>query len=197
MVLDDVLIGLDNANRIPVLNLIAEEFADWQVVLLTHDKTWYEFARLGMDSSVWKSYELFVGPNGAPVHHPRDKAGPDFYLGKAREHLENNDVSAAGNYARQALESKLKKHCDDKAILVRYRMDPAKVQAQDLWDAAKKRALPESLPAAQRQELEKLFLQLEAFRSVVLNPLSHASPIHVTRAEIEGAIQAIQDLRFS
>ena len=32
MVLDDVLIGLDQSNRLPVLELLNKEFADWQII---------------------------------------------------------------------------------------------------------------------------------------------------------------------
>src|SRR5690606_38966906 len=36
MVLDDVLIGLDQANRVPLLDVLAERFQDWQIIILTH-----------------------------------------------------------------------------------------------------------------------------------------------------------------
>jgi energy-coupling factor transporter ATP-binding protein EcfA2 len=45
MVLDDVLIGLDQSNRLPVLDVLADHFKDWQIVLLTHDRVWFEMAR--------------------------------------------------------------------------------------------------------------------------------------------------------
>jgi hypothetical protein len=38
-------IGLDQSNRLPVLDLLADKFKDWQVVLLTHDRVWFEMAR--------------------------------------------------------------------------------------------------------------------------------------------------------
>jgi energy-coupling factor transporter ATP-binding protein EcfA2 len=44
MVLDDVLIGLDQSNRLPVLQALDKNFADWQIVLLTHDRVWFEGA---------------------------------------------------------------------------------------------------------------------------------------------------------
>lgn len=46
MVLDDVLIGLDLSHRLPLLTLLKEEFGDWQLLLLTHDRTWYDLAQL-------------------------------------------------------------------------------------------------------------------------------------------------------
>ena len=44
LVLDDVLIGLDHSNRLPVLDVLQTKFADWQIVLLTHDRNWFAFA---------------------------------------------------------------------------------------------------------------------------------------------------------
>ena len=45
LVLDDVLIGLDISHRIPVLKLLRKEFHDWQLILMTHDRVWYDLAR--------------------------------------------------------------------------------------------------------------------------------------------------------
>lgn len=36
--LDDVLIGLDMSDRMPVLDILRQRFADWRIILLTHDK---------------------------------------------------------------------------------------------------------------------------------------------------------------
>ena len=45
LVLDDVLFGLDMSNRIPVLKILKERFANYQVLLLTHDRVWYDNRR--------------------------------------------------------------------------------------------------------------------------------------------------------
>src|SRR5690606_17096757 len=46
IVLDDVLIGLDQSNRLPVVDVLSDvTFKDWQVILLTHDRVWFEMAR--------------------------------------------------------------------------------------------------------------------------------------------------------
>ena len=49
LVLDDVLIGLDLANRLPLLDVIEKKFINegWQVVLLTFDRAWYELSGSG------------------------------------------------------------------------------------------------------------------------------------------------------
>lgn len=35
--LDDVVIGLNHSNRLPLLDVLNSMFVDWQIVLLTHD----------------------------------------------------------------------------------------------------------------------------------------------------------------
>ena len=42
LALDDVLIGLDMSNRLPVLDILDEYFSDYQIFLTTYDKAWYE-----------------------------------------------------------------------------------------------------------------------------------------------------------
>ncbi|MDR3449260.1 MAG: AAA family ATPase, partial [Alphaproteobacteria bacterium] len=57
MVLDDILIGLDQANRVPVLDVCSDHFQDWQVIILTHDRMWFDigrqFLRQGKADEFW------------------------------------------------------------------------------------------------------------------------------------------------
>ena len=45
LALDDVLIGLDMSNRLPVLDILEEYFPEHQIFLTTYDKAWYEIAK--------------------------------------------------------------------------------------------------------------------------------------------------------
>lgn len=72
IVLDDVLIGLDHSNRMPVLQMFSKHFKfddGWQVVLITHDRVWYEMVRFFLsESKQWKSVEMYeeTGADGTP-----------------------------------------------------------------------------------------------------------------------------------
>ena len=37
------------ANRLPVLEILEEYFADWQIILLTHDRVWYEMVQVEIE----------------------------------------------------------------------------------------------------------------------------------------------------
>jgi energy-coupling factor transporter ATP-binding protein EcfA2 len=57
LVLDDVLIGLDHSNRLPVLDVLMAKFPAWQIVLLTHDRGWFDLARERLGDA-WACYEI-------------------------------------------------------------------------------------------------------------------------------------------
>lgn len=61
--LDDVFIGLDTSNRIPLLELIKTEFPEHQVFISTYDRFWYETAVRWFNvhnKDKWKYYEIFI-----------------------------------------------------------------------------------------------------------------------------------------
>lgn len=203
LVLDDVLIGLDMSNRIPVLETIKKHFSDWQVFLFTHDKIWAEIVQLQTrgDKS-WSYCELYLAeaPDGieTPMLRPSEK-GWDYFLARARHHLAVNDERAAAVYARATLESKLKSYCDKYHLPVKYDKDPRRVGGDDFWRPAKDDAIKKARAAsdaAKEAALNVMFADIEVYRKLVLNPLSHSAATPVTKAEIQGAVDAVSRLVF-
>ena len=191
LVLDDVLIGLDMQNRMPVLDLLAEQFASWQVILMTHDKVWYEMVQLQLEGKTdWKAYELYAGQNEIPIHHQRE-GGAEYFLLRARDHLAANDLPGAANYARAAFEWKIKKYCDEWSVKVPYKRDAGSIKAEAFWQASKEHSLSKA-----KADLSILFAAVEKWKKIVLNPLSHSETVPVTRHEVQSAIDAVRDLRF-
>src|SRR5690606_18124250 len=51
LVLDDLLIGLDMSNRLPLLEILKNHFVDvkaddrFQIIMTTYDKVWYELVK--------------------------------------------------------------------------------------------------------------------------------------------------------
>ena len=118
------------------------------------------------------------------------KSGSPHLLARARQHLRDNDERAAAVYARAAFERLLQRYCEKNAVPVRYYADQRRMEAEWFWQAIKKKAQDEGKTTA----LQPIFSQIETYRKVVLNPLSHANTTTVTRAEIQGAIDAIAAL---
>ncbi len=110
--LDDVFIGLDLTNRIPILDILKCEFSDYQIFMSTYDRHLYELAKNKFESEVpgkWKSIEMFVGKdqlNNQSIEIPILVVG-ESHFEKAVEYLHDNrkpDYPAAANYFRKALE---------------------------------------------------------------------------------------------
>lgn len=213
IVLDDVLIGLDMAHRLPVLDLLEREFKDWQVFLFTFDRAWYEIAKQQLRIERWKYYELFAIQVG---HHEQPLLLPDEeHLYRALAFLDAGQVKAATVHVRTAFELLLKAACQHFRVPVKFHPDARKVPASDLWSALKsgktnftparecsfdtKGRVRWWQPAVTEILIVPPSLQkrLEHAVSWVLNPLSHSQSVDRYRAEIEDAIYAIDDLRVA
>jgi hypothetical protein len=195
IVLDDVLIGLDMSNRMPVLNILRQHFADWQIIILTHDRVWYEMVRHQTQEADWCYYELHCGKDiekGFDRPYSRAiKEGWQELLQRAQYHLQQHDERAAAVYARAAFEHKVKKYCDKKCVRVQYAADATKIKAEWFWQAIKDKLTAEGKIAA----VTSVISDLETYRRVILNPFSHETAAPVVRSEIEGAINAVEALR--
>ena len=98
LVLDDVLIGLDHSNRLPVLDVLNIRFADWQIVLLTHDRNWFDLARSHLPETDWKCLEVYEGDDAATAPIPIVRATQNrparALLDKAKELIATPFVEA-------------------------------------------------------------------------------------------------------
>lgn len=196
LVLDDVLIGLDHSNRLPVLDVLNSKFADWQIVLLTHDRVWFEMARFHLgNTGRWKCLEVFESEDvarGIPaptVRAPGNKAAKAS-LDQARTFLADHHIPAAANYTRAAFELALKSFCERFGVPVAFKTDPRHLDTEKLLSAVEGWFKAHSAKICMAGVIERVKL----FRKVVLNPYSHAAPPNIARAEVEGAIASVDKL---
>ena len=110
--LDDVFIGLDLTNRLPILDIIKNEFSEYQVFISTYDRHLYELAKRKFETETpnrWKSVELYVGKDSIdnqPVDRPILVVGQTHFE-KGSQYLHDRqkpDYPAAANYFRKTLE---------------------------------------------------------------------------------------------
>ena len=189
LALDDVLIGLDMSNRLPILNILSDYFPDHQIFLTTYDKAWYEIVkqRTSRDGK-WETVEFYFSQTDeyeVPIY-VEDKA----YLEKAREYLDANDYKACAIYVRTAFEATIKQYCEKKDLAIKYRENPRDLRSEDFWIPIKMEA----------DEARHLLLDLrivdgiERVRKFILNELSHATFANIYRKELEDAIEAVEQL---
>ncbi len=178
-------------NSNSVSDILKRYFSGYQIFFITHDKLWFEMMRMRTEDKKWKYAELYCNPNNGielPIYTDNKK-----YLDRAIEHLEVNDYKAAAIYARTAFEVTLKKFCTNKNIKIKYRENIKELESNDFWEEIK----------LFRKNDNTLFLcvelvdQIELYRSVVLNPLSHSQIISLTKDEVNKAINAIERLEIA
>ena len=188
LALDDVLIGLDMSNRLPVLDMLAEYFPEHQIFLTTYDKAWYEIVKQRTSDAEWEYAEFYTSePNEHEIPiHVQDKP----YLEKAKEYFTANDYKACVIYLRTAFEAAIKKCCEKKNLQVRYRENPKELQSNDFWEPIKKMELDDGTPFLGQELID----EIELYRSIILNPLSHARIVPVVKKEVFEAIEAVETL---
>lgn len=200
LVLDDVLIGLDHSNRLPVLDVLRKHFADWQIVLMTYDQVWFEMARFQlMTTKQWKYVAIFETEDverGIPS--PTVRAIGDnpakTLLNQAGDFLQDHHIPAAANYTRAAFELVLKSFCERFGVPVPFKSEPRHVDTGALLSSVE-RWLEEPRKPAIKNFCQGVIERVKLFHKVVLNPYSHASPPNIAHAEVEGAIVAVEALR--
>lgn len=196
LVIDDALIGLDMSNRLPMFRIMKDYFSDYQIFLMTYDKAWYEIVKQHTEEDEWKYGELGLSPIAEyemPIYM-ENKADLD----KAKEHFNAGDYKACAIYLRTTFETILRDYCDKRGICVRYREDPKKSNTEDFWV----RIIAETKQDETYRDHKILKLDqtlvddIQMYRSITLNPLSHATIANIHRQEVEGALKAVERLKF-
>ena len=192
LTLDDVLIGLDMSNRLPVLDILDEYFPDHQIFLTTYDRTWYEIVKQSTArGGKWKAVEFYFSQTDAyevPIY-VEDKA----YLEKAREYLDANDYKACAIYVRTAFEAAIKQYCEKKDLAIKYRENPRDLKSEDFWVPIKIEMDEAGLPLLDLRIIDAI----ERARKFILNELSHATFANIYRKELEDAIDAVEGLEIA
>jgi energy-coupling factor transporter ATP-binding protein EcfA2 len=181
LVLDDVLIGLDMSNRLPIIKILQNFFSDYQIFLLTHDLEWFEILKQRLNQEQWKPIELYCTKDieyEIPIF-----ADNKDYLNKADAYLKAHDYKAAAIYLRTAFEIILKRFCNRTGVPVKYKEKVKELSSEDFWTVVKP------------QISQSLVAEVEQTRSLIMNPLSHARIITVYPAEVKDAIVIIQKLQ--
>lgn len=188
IVLDDVLIGLDMEHRRPILNALRRYFGQYQIVMLTYDKTWFEIVKGEFDTTPDWSFLRISRPNSNIDQVTI--VGEGDYLSQARQHLNQGDLHAAANYARSAVEKCLQHFCDSNRVKLPFKRNLSSLNSEHFlngiidWQQGMRTVI--------NPQLEK---DLRAVRRLVLNPLSHGSGLDLQSTEVAHAIQVVQRLQ--
>lgn len=182
--LDDIFIGLDIANRIPLLNLLETEFPEYQVFITTYDKPWFEYAKGTLEQKAgWKTMEFYAQTCKDGTEIPIVFDNQDM-IAKARYHLQQCDYKASAIYTRPAFEMLIRNYCKKKKKAIVFKIRLKDYTTEDFWQVIK-----DDLPQQVRDDIE-------LYRPLVLNAFSHYNTErHEIKTELNSAIQAIELLK--
>lgn len=196
--LDDVFIGLDAGNRLPILKVIHDEFSDYQVFISTHDRYWYESSKLLFERkrAKWNYLELYenlIEEKGIQVTAPIINKGTS-HIERAYEYLFSvykPDFPSSANYFRKALEQVL---IDKVPTWVFYDNEMSFIPEYSL---SRRLKLAFQFLEHNSFSLHEI-IDIEVYLKCLLHPLSHHdiySPIYkVELIKIGNAIRNLADL---
>lgn len=195
--LDDVLIGLDMANRLPILDILEKHFADDQIFFFTYDRAWFDIVKSRVKDNEWKKLEFFTTKNIA-IELPVVQDSKT-YIEKADIYYDANDYKAAAVYARSHFEKIMKKFCQRKNVTVRFNEEVRFVSANDLWMAIEKKSafnLEENNTKGKSEWVitDNLIKKINRNSKTLLNEAVHSSSITIHGAEMREAIDAVKEL---
>jgi len=106
LVLDDLLISLDMSYRIEVINILEKHFSNFQLIIMTHDKGFYQLLKRKITTLDWNVYELYNQDDKQCVKEAKTS------FEKAKKLLEDRDYEATAHYLRKEVEEILKHYLD-------------------------------------------------------------------------------------
>ncbi len=213
LVLDDLLISLDMSNRDIVLEILEEYFSDYQIILLTHDRNFFEMAKMKLGNADWKTFEMYVD-NSGDFEKPFIKKSLNYFE-SAKKHFDEYDYPACANYLRKEVE-RIKKIVNqneingipvDRSMQIVKRLvnsdDFANFSRPNTTDEAcigrirgKLIGIKNNLDNAREPSVEINMQEIHGILHRILHPQSHddtSRPLY--KKELEEAIEIIGGLR--
>ena len=191
LVLDDVVNSFDRDHRGRLAELLASQFGDKQLIILTHDEQFYD--RISRLAPSWIG-EQFTSWSYSDGPRTRRHTGERF-LTEAGEELSVGNRVGAAQKGRRALEEFLQEACEELEALLPFRR--GRRNDQRMADEVMKglrRALRDRAKSLYKQ-MSPLLQQLEADLQAALNVESHASQGATSSVEIKDALTRVGDVQ--
>jgi energy-coupling factor transporter ATP-binding protein EcfA2 len=194
--LDDIFIGLDTSNRLPLLEILKKDFDKYQIFITTYDRYWYELAYDNLSSN-WKKIELYRGIINKVINKKETASETITFevpvliyenielYDKAKRYFEAFDYYTAGNCLRKIFEKRIEELID-----ITYRIEENDLEGQI-------QQLIKYYAACNCEDLisSELLHELKMFKKILLNPSSHydlRSPLY--KAEVQKAFKVVNKL---
>jgi energy-coupling factor transporter ATP-binding protein EcfA2 len=194
LIIDDMLLSLDMCNRDIVLNLLLDRYVNnYQLILMTHDRSFYEFAKRKIaikgTSKNWLNMEMFedtLAKFPKPYFKPLNTS-----LQTAKDYLNQHDYPACGIYLRRRTEELLKN-----LLPLKFQKEPSRDDPHELVDKTLNGLILELENYCITEGIDYNGLkEIKIYKDAILNPLAHNdidAPFY--RSELKSIIEVIERL---
>ena len=191
LVLDDVVNSFDVTHRGRLGELLIEEFQDWQLVVLTHDRYFFEQVRRRVKG--WSSYQVlgWSYERGPSLREQRGATDVDAAL----ELLDAGAIGDAARRGRRGLEHVLKELCEGLEVPLPYRRgnDNEFREIAELMSGLRRLLKDDSKGKQFLAAIDPTLRALEADAQAVLNTEAHASEAGASSMEIRSTLERVRE----
>jgi len=197
LVLDDVLTSIDREHRRRVGELLFQEFADYQIVLTTHDEHWHDLLNTSVRAWGIQGNWAFIKVEGWSVDSGPSFSEVDSSWEFVDAHLTEADYRELGGPFRLILEDFLKRTAVKLELKVKFKFD-GKYTSGDFANAGIQDSIRDTLiklapteDTAIRTDVGRVFGQGD-----LVNFLSHDNPgrLEVTFDQAKDFVRGVRDL---
>ena len=190
LVLDDVVNSFDVTHRGRLGELLIEEFHDWQLVVLTHDRYFFEQVRRKVKG--WSSYQVlgWSYERGPSLREHRGATDVDA----AFELLDAGAIGDGARRGRRGLEHVLKELCEGLEVPLPYRRgnDNEFREIGQLLNGLRRLLKDDSRGKAFLASIDGTLRSLEADAQAVLNAEAHASDAGPSAGEVRSTLERVR-----
>lgn len=130
IILDDVVNSIDASHRRQLIEIIRDHFQNYQFLILTHDKTWFEMLNQQLEGLGWRSYEIISWQLESVVIEPtKDR------IQKVQDLINESNGNGVASHLRIYLEQEVKRLCKLYHVAIEYK---GEYRLEDLWQPFKK-----------------------------------------------------------
>ena len=178
LVLDDLLISLDMGNRLKLLEILKNEFSDFQIFFFTHDKELYEIYK---DKLHWKKYEFYLDDHddipGVILKQGRSE------IERAKAFYAQKEYESCALFLRKGFEKIIKNY-----------LTPKEQRNKNCEELSLAGLIERAISKADK-EGKNILLKLHSDRKHILNPLCHFDTKTIHSEELKKAISDMETLK--
>ncbi|MFZ1288506.1 MAG: hypothetical protein WAR79_00325 [Melioribacteraceae bacterium] len=179
IILDDIISSFDTTHRERFANLLFEKFADYQIILLTHEREWFQYVRQIAKKKSWLINEIRWSNEKGTYLDQEPKELKEQIINK----LNNGSVDDLGNSIRKYLEHLLKEICYNLEVKVGFRYNDVneKRMSDELLNELKSKISKQSNDLKEKTEI----IDRVTNSAILGNLSSHDNPFNPSLGDLK------------